>query len=122
MPHFQGETHTSITLKVRNDTTPETHEVFVVRLSNVQTFGIAPSGHASLIHGKATATISIGANDRPHGVIELEVGSRLVSRAHEANFTLTVSRLFGDIGMYEEYSASTIMLRLQLFRFHSSDF
>ncbi|XP_068693739.1 adhesion G-protein coupled receptor V1-like isoform X3 [Montipora foliosa] len=103
----EGETHTSITLTVRNDTTPETHEVFVVRLSNVQTFGIAPSGHASLIHGKATATISIGANDRPHGVIELEAGSRLVSRADEANFTLTVSRLFGDIGALRVWYEAT---------------
>ena len=96
--HLQGETHTSIVLNVRNDSTPETYEVFVVRLSNIQTFGIASPGHASFIQGKTTATVSIGGSDRPHGVIELEAGSRLVSRNDEKNFTLTVTRLFGDIG------------------------
>ena len=72
----------------------------MVHLSNIQTFGIASSGQASFIQGKTTATISIGASDRPHGVIELESGSRRVSRSDEKNFTLTVSRLFGNIGMY----------------------
>ena len=98
--YLQGETYTSIVLTVRNDSSPETHEVFVVRLSNIQTFGVASPGHASLIPGKTTATISISASDRPHGVIELETGSREVTRHDEKNFTLTVSRLFGKIGTY----------------------
>ena len=103
LPHFnsssfQGETHTNILLTVRNDSTPETHEVFIVRLSNIQTFGIASSGQASLIQGKTTATISISASDTPHGVVELEAGSRTVVRGDEKNFTLRVSRLFGNIG------------------------
>lgn len=96
----EGETHTSIILTVRNDSSPETHEVFVVRLSNIQTFGIASTGHASFIPGKTTATISISASDRPHGVVELETGSRRVTRQDEKNFTLAVSRLFGKIGTY----------------------
>lgn len=70
----------------------------MVQLSNIQTFGIASTGKASLIAGKTTATISISASNRPHGVIELEAGSRFVSRSDERNFTLTISRLFGDIG------------------------
>lgn len=70
----------------------------MVQLSNIQTFGIASTGKASLIPGKTTATISISASNRPHGVIELEAGSRFVSRSDERNFTLTISRLFGDIG------------------------
>lgn len=97
--HFQGETHTTIVLTVRNDTTPETHEVFVVHLSNIQTLGIASSGHATLIQEKTTATITVSANDRPHGVVELADSSRLVTRNDEKNFTLIVSRLFGNIGM-----------------------
>ena len=97
---LQGETHTSIHLSVRNDSTPETYEVFVVHLNNLQTFGIASAGHASFIEGKTTATISISASDRPHGVIELEAGSRMVTRNDERNFTLTVSRLFGNIGKF----------------------
>lgn len=98
--YLQGETHTSIILTIRNDSSPETHEVFVVRLSNIQTFGVASTGHASFFPGKTTATISISASDRPHGVVELESGSRRVTRQDEKNFTLTVSRLFGKIGMY----------------------
>lgn len=97
---MQGETYKTIDLTVRNDSTPETHEVFVVELSNIQTFDIASTGEASFIPGKTTATISISASDRPHGVIELEAGSRMVSRSDEGNFTLTVSRLFGDIGKW----------------------
>ena len=77
------QTHTSIHLSVRNDSTPETYEVFVVHLNNLQTFGIASAGHASFIQGKTTATISISASDRPHGVIELEAGSRMVTRNDE---------------------------------------
>ena len=96
---FQGETHTTIVLAVRNDTTPETHEVFVVHLSNIQTLGIASSGHATLIQEKTTATITVSANDLPHGVVELADSSRLVTRNDESNFTLIVSRLFGNIGM-----------------------
>lgn len=87
-------------LTVRNDSTPETHEVFVVQLSNIQTFDIASTGQASFIPGKTTATVSISASDTPHGVVELEAGSRFVSRADEKNFTLTVSRLFGNIGKW----------------------
>jgi len=97
---FQGETYKTIGLTVRNDSTPETHEVFVVQLSNIQTFDIASNGQASFIPGKTTATISISASDRPHGVVELEAGSRLVDRTDEKNFTLTVSRLFGNIGKW----------------------
>ena len=97
---FQGETYRTIDLTVRNDSTPETHEIFVVELSNIQTFDIASTGQASLIPGKTTATISISASDRPHGVVELEAGSRLVDRTDEKNFTLTVSRLFGNIGKW----------------------
>ena len=97
---FQGETYKTIDLTIRNDSTPETHEVFVVQLSNIQTFDIASAGQASFIPGKTTATISISASDRPHGVVELEAGSRLVSRADEKNFTLTASRLFGNIGRW----------------------
>ncbi|PFX17387.1 G-protein coupled receptor 98 [Stylophora pistillata] len=99
----EGEKHKTIDLTVRNDSTPETNEVFVVQLSNIQTFGIASAGEASLITGKTTATISISASNRPHGVIELEAGSRFVSRSDERNFTLTVSRLFGDIGAVRVY-------------------
>ena len=74
--------------------------MFVVHLNNLQTFSIASAGHASFIQGKTTATISISASDRPHGVIELEAGSRMVTRNDERNFTLTVSRLFGNIGKF----------------------
>ena len=74
--------------------------MFVVHLNNLQTFGIASAGHASFIQGKTTATISISASDRPHGVIQLEAGSRMVTRSDEKNFTLTVSRLFGNIGKF----------------------
>lgn len=97
---FQGDTYKTIDLTIRNDSTPETHEVFVVQLSNIQTFDIASTGQASFIPGKTTATVSISASDRPHGVVELEAGSRLVSRADEKNFTLTVSRLFGNMGKW----------------------
>ena len=97
---FQGERYKTINLTIRNDSTPETHEVFVIQLSNIQTFGIASTGQASFIPGRTTATISISASDRPHGVVELEAGSRLVDRADENNFTLTVSRLFGNIGKW----------------------
>lgn len=100
LPFLQGETHTSIHLSVRNDSTPETYEVFLVHLNNLQTFGIASAGHATFIQGTTTATISISASDRPHGVIELEAGSRMVTRNDEKNFTLTVSRLFGNIGKF----------------------
>ncbi|XP_015763361.1 PREDICTED: G-protein coupled receptor 98-like [Acropora digitifera] len=104
----EGETHTTIVLAVRNDTTPETHEVFVVHLSNIQTLGIASSGHATLIQEKTTATITVSANDRPHGVVELADSSRLVTRNDEKNFTLIVSRLFGNIGAIRIwYEAST---------------
>ena len=96
---LQGDTYKTIDLTIRNDSTPETHEVFVVQLSNIQTFDIASTGQASFIPGKTTATVSISASDRPHGVVELETGSRLVS-ADEKNFTLTVSRLFGNIGKW----------------------
>ena len=74
--------------------------MFVVHLNNLQTFGIASAGHATFIQGKTTATISISASDRPHGVIQLEAGSRMVTRSDEKNFTLTVSRLFGNIGKF----------------------
>lgn len=97
---FQGDTYETIVLTIRNDSTPETREVFVVQLSNIQTFDIASTAQASFIPGKTTATVSISASDRPHGVVELEAGSRLVSRADEKNFTLTVSRLFGNIGKW----------------------
>ena len=95
---MQGDAFKNIHLTVRNDFTPETSEVFVVQLSNIQTFDVASTGKASFLPGKTAATISISASDRPHGVVELETGSRLVSRSDERNFTLTVARLFGNIG------------------------
>ena len=71
----------------------------MVELSNIKTFDIAQSGKALLLAEESTATLSVSANDEPHGVVEFQLSSRNVE-IEEGNKTLqlTVSRLFGKIG------------------------
>ena len=107
---FQGNTVVNISTTVQNDATAEAREIFTVRLSNVQTFDIAASGHASLIDEESTSTITIGGSDDPHGVVEFQESSRNVTTAEDRNTTLTVARLFGNIGMLMQIGGRKLLL------------
>lgn len=82
-----------------NDSVPESHETFTVRLSDPTTAGISSTGAATLVAGDSTATIIIGASDEPHGIIEFASRSQPV-RVEEniGHIDLRLVRNKGSIG------------------------
>ena len=84
-----------------NDSVPESHETFTVRLSAPATTGISSTGAATLVAGDSTATIIIGASDEPHGIIEFAPRDQPI-RVNEnvGHVDLRLVRNRGSIGKY----------------------
>ena len=90
---------TFIRTTVLADNTSETAEQFQVVLNNPMTSGIARTGQAEIDDLAGTATITVGASDEPHGVLEFQQSSRRVTVSEDARvLELSVARLFGNIG------------------------
>ena len=84
-----------------NDSTPENHEIFTVRLSDPITTGISPTGAATLVPGDSTATVVIGASDEPHGIIEFAPQSQPIRVTENVGTVdLRLVRIMGNIGVF----------------------
>ena len=91
----------TLLLPTLNDTIPENHETFTVRLSAPITTGISPTGAATLVPGDSTATIVIGASDEPHGIIEFAPQPQPIRVAENVGaVNLRLVRIMGNIGIY----------------------
>lgn len=98
---IQGITNVILSIQTLNDSTSESHETFIVRLSDPITSGISSTGAATLVAGDSTATIVIGASDEPHGVIEFASRIQPIKVAENIGFIdLRLVRKMGNIGMY----------------------
>ena len=88
-------------LSTLNDTVPETHETFTVRLSAPTTTGISSTGAATLVPGDSTATVVIGASDEPHGIIEFAPQPQPIRVTENVGaVNLRLVRIMGSIGAY----------------------
>ena len=82
------------------DATPEVEELYTLRLTAARTLSadISPSGAATLDSQATIATISIGASNNPHGVVEFQSSSLVVLGEEGMPLQLTVIRQFGAFG------------------------
>ena len=93
----QGQSQANITVAVVADQLPEVAELFTLRLEQAtpQTSNV---GEAVLDLLAVTATLTIRASDNPHGVVQFQPDSAVVSANEETSVSLTVIRTFGTIG------------------------
>ena len=90
---------TTISTWVPADNTSEIDEQFQVVLRNPVTSGISKTGSAQIDDLTGTATITIGASNEPHGVVEFQQSSRRVTVSENKKiWELSVARLYGNIG------------------------
>ena len=101
-------------LVTSNDSVPESHETFTVQLSDPATTGISSTGAATLVGGDSTATITIGASDEPHGIIEFAPRVQPI-RVNEnvGHVDLRLVRNRGSIGKYHIHTTFFLELMAQ---------
>ena len=88
-----------IFLEVISDVIPEPDEVFKVKLTSIETTGLSQSGKAILDKSASIATLSLGASDNPHGLVEFSLGeSPYRVRENVGQLQLTIVRHFGKMG------------------------
>ncbi len=86
-------------IKTKTDPIPEKNEQFTIRLSNPVTLGISSTGAAILVAGDATATVVIGANDEPHGIVEFApINQPIRVKENVGQQVLKIVRNMGRIG------------------------
>ena len=80
---------------------PEPDEIFKVKLTSIQTTELSSSGAAVLDRSASIATLSLGASNNPHGLIEFLPGasSPYYVRENEGDIDLWIVRHFGKMGM-----------------------
>ena len=59
---------------------------------------IASTGAATIDQMSDTATVTIGASNNPHGIVELQMNSLNVTTDESTMLDLTIIREFGSIG------------------------
>ena len=78
---------------------PEPDEVFKVKLTSITTTGLSNSGAAILDKSASIATLSLGASDNPHGLVEFSLGESPYRVREDIGFLrLTIVRHFGKMG------------------------
>ncbi|KAK7486836.1 hypothetical protein BaRGS_00021983 [Batillaria attramentaria] len=94
-----GESQKLITLTVLSDDTPEVNEEYQLRLTDISTEGVGPTGAAIISPQFGTVLITIAGSNDPHGVVQFATTSLSLTVAEDAGVvSLQLDRKFGAIG------------------------
>nr|XP_046243039.1 adhesion G-protein coupled receptor V1 [Scatophagus argus] len=95
----EGELNDTIVLQLLDDATPEDKDEYKVSLSNIQTFGVAVTGHAALDVQGNEAVLTVDTNDVPYGVLTIAPSSlRVTTEERDRTINIYVNREFGALG------------------------
>uniref|UniRef100_UPI0037E7935A adhesion G-protein coupled receptor V1 n=1 Tax=Semicossyphus pulcher TaxID=241346 RepID=UPI0037E7935A len=95
----EGELNNTIVLQLLDDATPEDKDEYKVSLSNIQTFGVVATGHATLDVQGSEAVLSVDTSDEPYGLLTIAPSSlRVTTEERDRTINIYVNREFGASG------------------------
>ncbi|XP_075960449.1 adhesion G-protein coupled receptor V1 [Anarhichas minor] len=95
----EGELNDTIVLQLLDDATPENKDEYKVSLSNIQTFGVVVTGHATLDVQGSEAVLTVATSDEPYGLLTLAPSSlRVTTEERDRTINIYVNREFGASG------------------------
>ncbi|XP_045890437.1 adhesion G-protein coupled receptor V1 [Micropterus dolomieu] len=95
----EGELNDTIVLQLLDDVTPEDKDEYKVSLSNIQTSGVAVTGHAALDVQGSEAVLTVDTSDAPYGLLTIAPSSRRVTTEEQSRtINIYVNREFGASG------------------------
>ncbi|XP_061753493.1 adhesion G-protein coupled receptor V1 [Nerophis ophidion] len=95
----EGELTHTLVLQLVDDVTPEDKDEYVVSLTNIQTFGVAVPGHASLDVQGSEAVLTVDTSDQPFGLLSVAPSSlKVTTEEREHTVNVYVNREFGSSG------------------------
>ncbi|KAM9743556.1 adhesion G-protein coupled receptor V1 isoform 2-T3 [Menidia menidia] len=96
----EGELNDTIELQLLDDATPEDKDEYRVSLSNIQTFGVAVTGHAALDVQGTEAVLTVDMSDEPYGLLTIAPSSvRVTTEERDQVINIYINREFGASGM-----------------------
>ncbi|XP_053180894.1 adhesion G-protein coupled receptor V1 [Scomber japonicus] len=95
----EGKLNDTIVLQLLDDATPEDKNEYKVSLSNIQTFGIAVTGHAAFDVQATEAVLSVDTSDVPYGMLTIAPSSLMVTtEERDRTINIYINREFGASG------------------------
>ncbi|XP_062238571.1 adhesion G-protein coupled receptor V1 [Platichthys flesus] len=95
----EREVNTTIVLQLLDDATPEDTDEYKVSLSNIQTLGVAVTGHAALDVQGSEAVLTVDTSDQPYGLLTIAQSSlRVTTEERDRTIQIYVNREFGASG------------------------
>ncbi|XP_067377863.1 adhesion G-protein coupled receptor V1 isoform X2 [Channa argus] len=93
----EGELNDAIVLQLLDDATPENNDEYKVSLFNIQTFGVAETGHAALDVQGSEAVITVDTSDKPYGLLTIAPSSlKMTAEERDQTINIYINREFGD--------------------------
>ncbi|XP_029685938.1 LOW QUALITY PROTEIN: adhesion G-protein coupled receptor V1 [Takifugu rubripes] len=95
----KGQLNDTIHLELLDDATPEDKDEYKVSLSDIKTFGVASSGHATLDPQHRQAVLTVDTSDEPYGLLSIAPSSLMVTtEERHQTINIYVNREFGASG------------------------
>ncbi|XP_044225055.1 adhesion G-protein coupled receptor V1 isoform X2 [Thunnus albacares] len=95
----EGKLNDTIDLQLLDDATPEDKDEYKVSLSNIQTFGVAVTGHAVLDVQGREAVLTVDTSDVPYGILSIAPSSlRVSTEEQDRTINIYINREFGASG------------------------
>ncbi|KAK2837424.1 hypothetical protein Q5P01_014636 [Channa striata] len=95
----EKELNDTIVLQLLDDATPENNDEYKVSLFNIQTFGVAVTGHAALDVRGSEAVITVDTSDKPYGLLTIAPSSlRMTIEERDQTINIYVNREFAAKG------------------------
>ncbi|XP_068617051.1 adhesion G-protein coupled receptor V1 [Brachionichthys hirsutus] len=96
---LEGELNNTIVLQLLDDATPEDKDEYRISLSNIQTFGVAVTGHAALDVQGSEAVLTVDTSDEPYGLLSISPSSlKVTTEERDQTISIYVNREFGASG------------------------
>ncbi|KAM4746526.1 adhesion G-protein coupled receptor V1 isoform 2-T2 [Anableps anableps] len=95
----EGQLNGTVVLQLMDDATPENQDQYRVSLSNLQTFGVAVTGHAALDVQGSIAVLTVDTSDQPYGLLTIAPSSlRVSTEERDQIINIYINREFGTSG------------------------
>nr|XP_057927104.1 adhesion G-protein coupled receptor V1 isoform X2 [Doryrhamphus excisus] len=96
---MEGELNATIVLQLVDDVTPEDKDEYKISLTNIQTFGLAVTGYASLDVQGSEAVLTVDTSDEPYGLLTIAPSSlKVTTEEREHTINIYINREFGGSG------------------------
>ncbi|XP_054629148.1 adhesion G-protein coupled receptor V1 isoform X2 [Dunckerocampus dactyliophorus] len=96
---IEGELNDTIVLQLVDDVTPEDKDEYKISLTNIQTFGLAVTGHATLDIQGSEAALTVDTSDEPYGLLTIAPSSlKVTTEERDHTINIYINRELGGSG------------------------